>query len=238
MNLLIIYKTEMVSENEVVIAGKRVDHLREILDAKKGTVVRAGLFNGKKGTAEIVEIDEKKAVLKTSFPELPEPKIPLTVIIGLCRPKVISRLISDLTTYGVKRIDIIQTYYGDKGYWANDIFTPSGLEECIVKGLEQSMDTVPPRINLIKRFGPYSNDVLPQLISSDSKGFVCSPTALENLKIITKGTENVIAIGPERGFTKYELSQFINAGFEPAALGSRILRTESAVHVAVAQFIL
>jgi len=237
MNLLIIFKSELMSENEAVISGKRVTHLLEILDAKEGSVIKAGLFNGKKGTAKIVKIDENKAVLETSFSELPEPKIPLTVIIGLCRPKVLSRLIADLTTYGVTRIDIIQTYYGDKGYWANDIFTPSGLEECIVKGLEQSMDTVPPQINLIKRFGPYSNDVLPQLISSDSKGFVCSPAASENLKTITKGTENVMAIGPERGFTKYEMEQFIKAGFEPVSLGTRILRTESAVHIAVSRFI-
>ena len=238
MNLLVIFKSEMVSEKEAVIKGGRVEHLREILDAKEGSSVRAGLFNGKKGTAKIVKIDEEKAVLETGFSELPQPKIPLTVIVGLCRPKVMSRLISDLTTFGVERIDIVQTYYGDKGYWANDIFTPSGLEECIVKGLEQSMDTVSPQINLVKRFGPYSNDVLPQLINSNIKGFVCSPTATESLKNIKKGTGNVIAIGPERGFTKYELNQFIKAGFEPAMLGSRTLRTESAVHVAVSQFVL
>jgi 16S rRNA (uracil1498-N3)-methyltransferase len=55
------------------------------------------------------------------------------------------------------------------------------------------------------------------------------------LRNIKKGTGNVIAIGPERGFTKYEVNQFIKAGFIPVKLGNRIIRTEAAVHTAVSQ---
>lgn len=237
MNLLVILRSELILENKAVICGKRVAHLLEILGAKEGNVIKAGLFNGLKGTAKIVKIDKNEAVLETDFQQSSEPKIPLTVIVGLCRPKVVSRLLADLTTYGVNRIDIVQTHYGDKGYWANDLFTENGIKECIIKGLEQSMDTIPPQVNLVKRFGPYSNDVLPQLVSCNSKGFFGFPVSVNNSRNIPKGNNNAIAIGPERGFTKYEIEQFIKAGFEPISLGSRILRTESAVHAAVASFL-
>jgi RsmE family RNA methyltransferase len=36
-------------------------------------------------------------------------------------------------------------------------------------------------------------------------------------------------IGPEGGFTEYELSLCLAQGFEPVTLGPRILRTEQAV---------
>jgi len=237
MNQLIIFRSEIISENTAVISGKRVSHLNEILKVYPGSKIKAGLFNGKKGVAEIEKLDGEKAILKFNFDAEPEPKIPLTVIIGLSRPKVMSRLISDLTTSGVEKIEIIQTYFGDKGYWDNDIFTPSGLEECIVKGLEQSMDTVPPEISIVKRFGPYSNDVITQYNQEYTACFLTFPNAEDHLRNIEKKNKNVIAIGPERGFTKYENSQFIKAGFIPVKLGNRIIRTEAAVHAAVAGFI-
>ncbi|WP_082868901.1 RsmE family RNA methyltransferase [Oleiphilus sp. HI0125] len=38
-----------------------------------------------------------------------------------------------------------------------------------------------------------------------------------------------LAIGPEGGFTKYEVSKFYEQQFESVHLGDRILRTETAV---------
>lgn len=237
MNQLIIFENEMLSQNLALISGVRVDHLNKILGIQIGGKIKVGLFGGKKGTAEIEKIDDREAILKINISDDPEPKIPLTVIVGLCRPKVLSRLIADLTSMGVSKIEIIQTFFGDKGYWENDLFTDEGITTAVVKGLEQSMDTVAPQISLIKRFGPYSNDILPGLISQNNKGFLAMPGSTNEMRSSLKGTENVVAIGPERGFTKYESEQFIKAGFIPVSLGKRIIRTETAVNVAVASFL-
>jgi len=237
MNHILIFRSEITSENTALISGKRVRHLNEILKMKQGQIVRSGLLGGQKGDAEIIEISESAATLKLSFNENPQPKIPLNVIVGLCRPKVLARIISDLTSMGVSRIDIIQTYFGDKGYWDNDLFSTSGLEAAVVKGLEQSMDTIAPEINLVKRFGPYSNDVLPKMTVGNITGFIALPGSADSLGSVQKDRENIIAIGPERGFTKYESGQFVKAGFKPVSLGSRILRTETAVMAATASFL-
>jgi 16S rRNA (uracil1498-N3)-methyltransferase len=237
MNHILIFRSELLSKNTALISGERVTHLNNILKLKEGDSVKAGLIQGMKGVAEIQKINESEATLKFSFNETPKPKIPLTVIVGLCRPKVLSRIISDLTSMGVSGIDIIQTYFGDKGYWDNDLFSASGLETAVIKGLEQSMDTISPEINLVKRFGPYSNDVLPGMTIGNRSGFIALPGSACNLGSIEKDSENTVAIGPERGFTKYESEQFIKAGFKPVSLGERILRTETAVTVAAAGFI-
>ena len=43
----------------------------------------------------------------------------------------------------------------------------------------------------------------------------------------------MIIIGPEGGFSTDEVSQAVNAGYEPVTMGSRILRTETAAIAAV-----
>ena len=236
MNLLLLNRSDLIAENKAEISGDKVRHLNEILKAEPGNEVRVGLLGGKKGKAVIEKIETEKALLSFNLNEDPLPKIPLSVIVALVRPKVLSRLISDLVSYGVSGIEIIQTYFGDKGYWENELFTESGLAEAVVKGLEQSMDTIPPKISLIKRFGPYSNDILPEY-EAKSNCYIALPGDFKKIGEIEKGKSNIIAIGPERGWTKYEAAQFLKAGFKPVSLGSRIIRTEAAVQVCAAHFI-
>ena len=236
MNLLLLNRSDLIAENKAEIFGEKVRHLNEILKAEPGNEVRVGLLGGKKGKAVIEKIETEKALLSFDLNEDPLPKIPLSVIVALVRPKVLSRLISDLVSYGVSRIEIIQTYFGDKGYWENELFTESGLKEAVVKGLEQSMDTIMPEINLVKRFGPYSNDILPTY-PTNSSCYIALPGDFPKIGEIEKGKSNIVAVGPERGWTKYEAAQFLKAGFKPVSLGNRIIRTEAAVHVCAAHFI-
>ena len=49
-----------------------------------------------------------------------------------------------------------------------------------------------------------------------------------------QGTSFVLAAGPEAGFTAEEEAAFVNAGFVPASLGPRVLRTDTAAVAALA----
>lgn len=236
MNLLLLNESDLIAENKAEILGEKVRHLNEILKLDQGNELRIGLLGGRKGKAVVEKIEAEKAVLSFELTENSLPKIPLSVIVALARPKVLFRLISDLVSYGVSKIEIIQTYFGDKGYWENELFTENGLKEAVVKGLEQSMDTIMPEINLVKRFGPYSNDILPEY-AANSSCYIALPGDFPKIGEIEKGKSNIIAIGPERGWTKYEANQFIKAGFQPVSLGNRVVRTEAAVHACVAHFI-
>ena len=62
-----------------------------------------------------------------------------------------------------------------------------------------------------------------------------SPTAERPLsKIPLQGNDFVLAAGPEAGFTADEEAALVEAGFAPALLGSRVLRTETAAVAALA----
>ena len=53
-------------------------------------------------------------------------------------------------------------------------------------------------------------------------------------KLPLKGSEFVLAAGPEAGFTAEEEARLVDAGFVPASLGPRVLRTETAAVAALA----
>ena len=53
-------------------------------------------------------------------------------------------------------------------------------------------------------------------------------------KISLPGNEFVLAAGPEAGFTDEEEAALVRAGFTPASLGPRVLRTETAAVAALA----
>ena len=129
MNHLLFFPKDKISDNEIQVSDHRKDHILEILKLKNGDKIKVGEWEGKTGSG-IIKMGENVHI-EFELSGNPPAKIPLHVIIGLCRPKVLSRLITDLTTYGVEKIDIIQTWYGDRGYWNNDLFTEIGLRESI-----------------------------------------------------------------------------------------------------------
>ena len=49
-----------------------------------------------------------------------------------------------------------------------------------------------------------------------------------------RGKSVAVAIGPERGWSERERRVFLDSGFIPAIMGSRILRTETAAVASVA----
>ena len=65
-------------------------------------------------------------------------------------------------------------------------------------------------------------------------GFVLHHRATENLQTMRKPSRATILIGPEGGLSDTEIKQAITAGFQPLLLGKRILRTETASLMAIA----
>lgn len=51
---------------------------------------------------------------------------------------------------------------------------------------------------------------------------------LQNISRLKPGDQLLVAIGPEGGFSRVEISQLAVSGFVPISLGKRILRTETA----------
>jgi 16S rRNA (uracil1498-N3)-methyltransferase len=71
--------------------------------------------------------------------------------------------------------------------------------------------------------------------SADSTRILLSPQARLKLSEAAKDSSTIIlAAGPEAGFTAEEEAALVSAGFTPASLGPRVLRTETAAVAALA----
>ena len=101
----------------------------------------------------------------------------------------------------------------------------------LLDGLAQAGDTVVPEIGIHRRLKPLVEDVLPvryptRLVATprgDRDGTADRPAAT-----LSRG-RGLVAIGPEGGWSAYELRLFEANGFEEVSFGERILRTDTAV---------
>ena len=90
-----------------------------------------------------------------------------------------------------------------------------------------------PEIHLKKRFKPFVEDELPD-ISQNTRKLLAHPGEPNPCPIDIQG-ETTLVIGPEGGFTPYEVEKLKECGFQGVHLGQRILRVETAVPALVAR---
>jgi 16S rRNA (uracil1498-N3)-methyltransferase len=227
MNLLLVTEADFIKGNRVHIKGRRHKHLLEVLESKPGDEIKAGLLGGKVGTAQILKSSADESELELSLNEDPPIGSNIQLIIGLPRPKSLLRIITTATELGIKEIYFTHSYRVEKSYWSCEQLEPKRIFAACVKGLEQSRDTVMPKIHFKRRFKPFLEDEVPSLIPA-RKLWVAHPYTEQQLpsQIVEPTT---LAIGPEGGFIDYEIEKFVATGFDKGAFGPRILRLETAV---------
>ena len=228
----------------------QIAHVNKVLNAKVGDMLKIGQLGGKLGSSIIkdiapdsIELGEIKLTIN------PPPKLNLTVVLALPRPKVLRRLIMDMTALGVNDIILINSYRTQKSYWQSPML--ARLDEFVLEGLQQGVDTVAPRISLQKRFKPFVEDELASLITN--RAIVAHPYSalsfaqyvqqqLENLesphRSVSSFLPNMVFIGAEGGWIDYEIDLLAEQGCTAVNIGARILRTEAAVNVILGQWLL
>ena len=227
MNLILLTPSDFTEEHTVRLIGRRCRHIHDVHQASQGTVLRVGLLNGRMGTGVVQSVSADAVLLKVSL-AVPSPDaLPVTLVLAMPRPKVFRRVIQCATTMGVKRIALFGSFRVEKSYWQSPWLGELDLMEQVTLGLEQARDTVPPVITLHPLFKPFMEDVIPEL-TAGSRRLVAHPGEHPICPGAVAGPVSLV-LGPEGGFTDYELGVLKNAAFEPVTLGARILRTEQAV---------
>ena len=129
--------------------------------------LKIGQIGGNLGTAVIEDITADSIRLgNVQLNTAPPAKLGLTVILALPRPKVLRRLIMDMTALGVRDIILINSYRTQKSYWQSPML--ERIDEFVLEGLQQSIDTIVPSITLQKRFKPFVEDTLASLMKQSS----------------------------------------------------------------------
>jgi len=236
MNLILLYPEDFVSEGVVLLAGRRADHVREVHQAGIGRRLRVGLLGGKIGEGVVKALGGDSITLDVCLTEDPPPPLPVVLLLAMPRPKCFRRVIQCVTTMGVKRIALFGAYRVEKNYWQSPWLEAGSLREQMVLGLEQARDTVLPEITLHPLFKPFVEDDLPAL----TRGMHCRVAHPGDVTAmpVAGGSPIALALGPEGGFTGYELEFLLTHRFQQVSLGPRILRTEQAVPALLGRFLI
>ncbi len=227
MNLILLHREDFISDDRVRLDDRRFAHIRDILSAEQGKQYQVGLLGGKVGIGTVSVVAEDAVELTVALTEEPPDPMPATLIIALPRPKVFRRVLQGITAMGVKRIVLLNSWHVDKSYWHSPVLTAESLQEQLFLGLEQARDTILPKVEIQRRFKPFVEDSLPS-IANGSCALVAHPNAAHACPANLHGTVT-LAIGPEGGFTPYEVEKLEEAGLKPVHLGPRPLRVETAV---------
>ena len=231
MNLILLFPEDFVDEATVRLTGRRLAHVTNVHRAKVGDALVAGVVNGGIGTGEVTRLDGEVLEMRVTIDRDPPPPANVTLVLALPRPKVLNRTIASATSLGVTRIILINAWRVEKSYWKSPKLAEENLLLQRVLGLEQARDTRLPTIELKRFFRPFVEDELPAIIRG-TRALVPHPGAVAAIAATSEPV--TLAIGPEGGFIREELSSLERIGFEAVSLGPRILRVETAVAAALA----
>lgn len=228
MNLILLTQEDLVSATRAVIHdARRLSHIREIHGAAAGETYNVGLLNGNMGKGTLLQISATGVEMELDLTQPPPSKLPLKLVLGLPRPKMLRRIFQTISTLGVKELHLINSYRVEKSYWQTPFLEPEAIREQLILGLEQGCDTQLPQVHLHKRFKPFVEDELPAIIA-DTTALVAHPyTETECPHNIDYSLS--LAVGPEGGFIKYEIELLKKIGFDAVHLGERIMRVETAI---------
>lgn len=246
MNCLLLPTKNFSADTAYIDELSQINHVNKVLKATVGDTLKIGQLGGDLGTAIIDGVTHERIQLcDVQLTIAPPPKLDLTVILALPRPKVLRRLIMDMTALGVRDIILINSYRTQKSYWQSPML--ARLDEFVLEGLQQGVDTLAPNITLAKRFKPFVEDELASLITN--RAIVAHPYSeqsftqylqqqdyLQQLDLLA--LPSLVCIGAEGGWIDYEIELLAAQGGESVHIGPRILRTEAAVNVLLGQWLL
>ena len=227
MNLILLFKTDFISPDTISLDGQRFEHLRKILRAEQGSCVKVGLLDGMIGTGEVIKLNAENIKLRVKLDKEPPPALPLTLVCALQRPQTMKKVLQAVSAYGVKKIYFINSQKVEKSYWSSPLLKEDALRKHIILGLEQSCDTVMPQIYFRSAFKPFVEDELVKIVG-DSRGMTAHPAGAKACPFQVEKAVT-LCIGPEGGFTDYEIEILEQHACPAVHLGPRPLRTEFAI---------
>ncbi len=237
VNLLLLEPHEVQPDGTAMLAGRRLAHAREVLQAQAGDELRVGVRSGDTGTGRVLKLDGTELHLAVSLTSPPPERPGVDVVLAIPRPKQLKRVLQTVASLGVDRLVLVNAARVEKSYFQSHVLTPDAVQDFFSQGLEQARDTRAPELLLRERFRPFVEDEAPVLFAHALRLLPHPPerTALAALPRPEGSRRIVLAIGPEGGWVPFEVELLRTAGFQPFSLGARILRTEVALPVLLGQ---
>ncbi len=228
MNILLFNQEDIIEQsknrNIIRIQDERFAHLRSRKFVLNDSL-RVGEIDGLCGQGTISKLDKNFLEIEYQLINKPPQAAAAKLILALPRPIMLKRLLVDIAMLGIKDIVLLGTKQVEKSFWSSQLLKEDNIKKYLLKGLEQSCDTVLPRVTLENKFLPFVEDKLADFATG--KIILAHPTATE-LCPQPSNEPFTLIVGPESGFTEYEVDKFIENGARAVTIGERHLRVETA----------
>lgn len=216
----------LFKEGETFLPKKdeRAEHLRKVLHLKEGDSFKAGIINGPQGLARIETMDDNGVSLSFDFSEEMRKLYPLTMIIAQVRPICMKRILREAVSLGAERLILPVSDLGEKSYLNSSLYKTDEYKDILIDGAMQAGSTGVSECIL-------TNGIKEAIacLPEGERYLLDNVVGAEDLsKLNLENRHVILAIGPERGWSDRERKVFMDNGFKPVLLGSRILRTETA----------
>jgi 16S rRNA (uracil1498-N3)-methyltransferase len=228
VNLILLEADE--ANRPLASEDPRAVHLVKVLRRKIGDRFDAGIVNGPRGKGVVTSINPEGIIFRFEAAAEPAEADPLHLVIALPRPQTARKVLGEATALGVASIRFFQSEKGEPGYASSRLWNTPEWRRHLVDGAAQAFDTRIPEVLHAR--------TLAEAVAALPRGF--KGIALDNYEATRRLTAAplsaplALAFGPERGWSAAERDLLRGGGFELAHLGTRVLRTETAVVAALA----
>lgn len=222
----LFYIPEIVG-NTVTLDADESKHAVKVLRLSSGDKIQIVDGNGGFYLAEILDARPKSCSISILETRKEFEKRNFSLHIAIAPTKNIDRFewcLEKCTEIGIDTITPLLSEHSER-----KVIKPERLEKILVSAMKQSVKAYLPKLNELTRFE--------ELIKADFQGekYIahCNDGEKQHLqKLVSRGKDVLILIGPEGDFSPEEVEQAKAAGFTEISLGNARLRTETAGVVA------
>ena len=172
MNIILLREEELSDGNfSFAKTDERFLHIKKVLKLGVGSVFKAGIIDGEKGTAEITSFSDELLTARITIAEEAEGGDddtmlpPIRLILGFPRPIQLRRILRDVAGLGIEALYLTGTELGEKSYLQADIAAETEIERLLIDGCSQAGDTHIPKVyraySVRHFFDRYGDDIRP-----------------------------------------------------------------------------
>lgn len=234
----ILFDAQELQGERATFGGARAEHVLTVLHGEVGQTLKTGVVNGRVGTSVIETIDRSASdgpLITVRCSHTVAAMSPWAdLILAPPRPRVMKRLLPQLTSLGVGRIVLVGAQKVEKDFWGATLLKEENYRPLLLDGLMQAGTTALPTLETRRSFRRFVREEVDSLFPNSVR-LVAHPAPLADVPQAASGQRLLLAIGPEGGWTDDEVSLLEAHGFVRHSLGARILRTDTAAIALLAQ---
>jgi RsmE family RNA methyltransferase len=231
MNRLPLFLHQRSEPNIFVVRNQdQVEHVKNVIRAQPGEQLKISLIDQGIGMAEVLKLTDCELIVRLIKVE-PAPEALLCLLIGICRPPSMEKILEHATAAGVSQINFFCAELSDKSFMKSRVLREENIQKKLLDGLAQSATwALLPKVSIHQSL----KLALKNLPDIESR-FLLSPGAAQWFYDYPQSPAQMLAIGPERGFTIREEKLLAEYNFLPVTIAQSVLRVEMAVFHAQSQ---